>query len=419
MKIIHTADIHLGQILYQSYDRADEHAAFFAQLERWCREECPDALVVSGDLYDIQQPSASTRRVFNEHFSALHRACPGMKIVITAGNHDSASRIQADRPLWEFADATAVGVGPAPVAGSADTNNDFIVRLPSGYIVAIPYLTGPRTERLQSILDDIAAENTAGLPVVMTAHAAVDGLDATGHSDETGRIKTCAPDAFGHGYDYLALGHIHKPQTLGQQADCYAEKSVYPAPIARYSGSPLHVSCDETFPHSVSLVEIDRHGGNVSIRQLKVEQLRHFTTLPTDGAETFTDATQALDAIARFAAGGGRGYFRLKMDAATPLPSNFSQLIYDAIAPYDNELRYNPKIIWTGTEKLSETDMRLKFEVAELQQMTDPFTFVERTIERYPGLSLDMLRDAFAEVNAELERMRQEEGNLTKARRKP
>ena len=50
MKIIHTADLHLGQILYQNYDRVDEHIHFFRQLERWCREEQPDALIVSGDI---------------------------------------------------------------------------------------------------------------------------------------------------------------------------------------------------------------------------------------------------------------------------------------------------------------------------------------------------------------------------------
>ena len=62
MKIIHTADLHLGQILYQNYDRVDEHEHFFKQLEQWCLEEQPDALVLSGDVFDIQQPSASTTK---------------------------------------------------------------------------------------------------------------------------------------------------------------------------------------------------------------------------------------------------------------------------------------------------------------------------------------------------------------------
>ena len=60
MKIIHTADLHIGQIFYQNYDRSDEHQYFFRQLEEWCKTEKPDALLISGDIFDIQQPSAST-----------------------------------------------------------------------------------------------------------------------------------------------------------------------------------------------------------------------------------------------------------------------------------------------------------------------------------------------------------------------
>ena len=91
MKIIHTADLHLGQIIYQNYDRVDEHEHFFGQLESLCQEEKPDALILSGDVFDIQQPSASVKKAFTEHFVKLHTQCPSMKIVITAGNHDSAS----------------------------------------------------------------------------------------------------------------------------------------------------------------------------------------------------------------------------------------------------------------------------------------------------------------------------------------
>ena len=113
MKILHTADLHLGQIIYQNYDRSDEHRHFFDQLEQWCKEEQPDALLVSGDVFDIQQPSATVKKTFTDYFVHLHRECPQMHIVITAGNHDSASRIQADSAVWKFANAHLIGVPPA------------------------------------------------------------------------------------------------------------------------------------------------------------------------------------------------------------------------------------------------------------------------------------------------------------------
>lgn len=413
MRIIHTADLHLGQILYQNYGRTDEHAYFFDQLETWCRRYSPDALVVSGDLYDIQQPSATTRREFNERFARLHRACPSMKIVITAGNHDSASRIAADSPLWELAGVKAAGIGPT---GESDADL-FIERLPNGYIVAIPYLTSERTAVLQSILDHIAAENTEGLPVVMTAHQAVAGLDATGHDFEVGKIKTQSLESFGTGFDYLALGHIHKPQTLGRQQDCYNESAVYDTPVARYAGSALHVSCDETFPHSVSLVEIDRHGGRVTVTQLLIDQLRRFTTLPSD-ASAFADADEAIDAIRRFAGEGGRGYFRLRLDAAAQLPSDFSQRVYDLIESLGGDLRYNPRIIWQGDAAADVTATRPRFEVAELQQITDPLTFIEKTADQYPGLDLEMVREAFDEVRDEVRRIAEDEKQKNERSRK-
>ena len=113
MKIIHTADLHLGQVIYQNYDRGDEHGHFFDQLTAWCDEERPDALVVSGDIYDIQQPSAATRKVFNDYFASLQRSLPSMHIVVTAGNHDSASRIQADHSVWALHNTTLIGSSPS------------------------------------------------------------------------------------------------------------------------------------------------------------------------------------------------------------------------------------------------------------------------------------------------------------------
>ena len=113
MKILHTADLHLGQVIYQNYDRSDEHQHFFRQLEQWCKDEQPDALLVSGDVFDIQQPSATVKKAFTDYFVKLHQTCPNMAIVITAGNHDSASRIQADNAVWQLANAYLVGTPPA------------------------------------------------------------------------------------------------------------------------------------------------------------------------------------------------------------------------------------------------------------------------------------------------------------------
>ena len=113
MKILHTADLHLGQVMYQNYTREDEHDRFFRQLDAWCGQHRPDALLVSGDIFDIQQPGAAVKRRFNEYFVGLHRRHPGMAIVVVAGNHDSASRIHADNAVWSLGDVKLVGLPPA------------------------------------------------------------------------------------------------------------------------------------------------------------------------------------------------------------------------------------------------------------------------------------------------------------------
>ena len=182
----------------------------------------------------------------------------------------------------------------------------------------------------------------------------------------------------------------------------------YRSPVIRYSGSALHVSCDETFPHTVSLVDIDQRMGKVHISQLRIDELRHFYVLPSEGT-SFASSEDALEAMKAFVAKGERGYIRFRFDANTDLPSNFSQMVYDALQPYNEEWRYNPKVLWTGvSDKTASEEEELVFEVAELQQMTDPMMFIERTQEQYPGLDLDDVRLAFEEVKAEMERLRDE-----------
>lgn len=92
------------------------------------------------------------------------------------------------------------------------------------------------------------------------AHLALTGSDITGHDDTVGGMDYLPIEALGDGYDYLALGHIHCPQTIRN-----TQKH------ARYCGSPLPVSFDEAYPHSVTWVEIDRHGETPRIQTLSIE----------------------------------------------------------------------------------------------------------------------------------------------------
>lgn len=407
MKILHTADLHLGQVIYQNYDRIDEHKHYFEQLEKWCADYAPDVLLVSGDVFDIQQPSAAVKEFFTTQFVSIATRFPQMHVVITAGNHDSASRLRADEAVWKCIRVHIVGNVPTETlleSGEKDWQKRFVIELPTGYVVAFPYMVGNRKELVQAVLDYVEEKNTQNLPVVMMAHAALSSADVTGHG-EIGNMVTQSVADFGTGYDYLALGHIHRPQTLGFPiADENNAETTYPSPVARYSGSALHVSCDERYPHTVSLLEIDAHGGEVKLNRLRINELRHFYELPE--TEPAHSVEEALIAVKDFKETRKSGYFRLHVDYKAVLPADFDQKIYAVLESSNEEIRYNPKIVWSGapTETIAKT--KEVFQVAELQEMTNPLEFIEKTKDHYPDLNIDDVREAFKAVEEQVRKMR-------------
>ena len=211
MRIIHTSDWHLGHVLY-GYDRSREQRDMLVRIEEIVGKEKPDALVVSGDVYHTGQPSAAVQKMFTEAVMRLHEACPEMEIVITAGNHDSASKHEVSRILWETQKVNMIG------SVDKDNPDKLIVEVAGkGFIAAIPYVNERSMPEgfCKSLLDKVAERNTGNLPVVISAHTTVAGCNYTGHEDirelSVGGIDSVGLEEFGEGYDYIALGHIHKP----------------------------------------------------------------------------------------------------------------------------------------------------------------------------------------------------------------
>lgn len=139
MKILHTADWHLGQSLY-GFDRLDEQRRFLGQLCEVVAEERPDAMVVAGDVFDISMPSAAAQRVYAEGLLAIHAAVPEMVIVIVAGNHDSASRLEIYRNLWRSHNVFVIGTLRRLADNSADYSAHVVPVPGKGYIAAVPYV---------------------------------------------------------------------------------------------------------------------------------------------------------------------------------------------------------------------------------------------------------------------------------------
>mgnify|MGYP000068510860 CR=1 FL=1 len=230
MKILHTSDWHLGHTLY-NYDRTAEQQSFLRQLTRIVTEEQPDAMVVSGDIYHYSSPAAATQKMYTDAMLNIHQACPGMAIVVTAGNHDSSSKLEIDSSLWQHFGLNVVG----NIERTAEEVNldKHIIEINNekktiGYVIAVPHVypqnfplldtETPRDQRqarfFQALLDEVKKRNTAQLPVVLMAHLSIEGSDRSGHDESIGGIEYVPLSAMGEGYDYLALGHIHCPQDI-------------------------------------------------------------------------------------------------------------------------------------------------------------------------------------------------------------
>lgn len=410
MRILHTADIHFGQNIYQHYERLDEHLHFFSQLKKWINEYKPDSLIISGDIFDVAQPAASVWSAFNDQIVKLRKTFPHLCIVIIAGNHDSASRIESHSQVWEIGGVTVIGTPPPLLQAAPEGWEErYILQLPSGYVIAVPYVSGDRADTLIHLQDYVSKINTENLPVVMTSHLTATGSDTEGHDMSIGNIRAVSIDRFGDGYDYLALGHIHKPQTLGYAQVLDEEPHAYPAPVTRYSGSVLHVSENENYPHSVSLVDIDKHAGEVVIRQLRINQLRHFETLPNDRPNPFKTSKEAIAYLKKFIKKCDNTYIRFRFIQDTEIPADFNTSVYSIIEGSGKDIRYNPRMIFVSPDEESGSteNTKPKFEVEEIKQMSNPLEFVRKTADTYSGLTKEDLESLFGEVEKELTKMQE------------
>lgn len=306
MKILHTSDWHLGHTLYR-YDRSDEHAAMLLKMVKIVEAERPDAFVLCGDVYHTSQPSAAVQTMFANALVEIHNAHPEMSIVITAGNHDSGTKHDIFRTPWKALNVHTVG------GVDAKAKEDLIVEIPGkGYVIAVPYVYERNMPEglFQELLDMVAERNADNLPVVMTAHTTVSGCDFSGHENASeytvGGIDAYSLEEMGTGYDYLALGHIHHGQTVhGSDGR------------VRYSGSVVPVSFDESYTHSVSIVEINAHGDKPAMREIEIEPIRPLVTLPAKDTATLDEAMQLL----RDFPDNADAYVRLNVHVDDALPA--------------------------------------------------------------------------------------------------
>ncbi|MBW8687406.1 exonuclease SbcCD subunit D [Chitinophaga rhizophila] len=268
MKILHTADWHIGQTFYQ-YDRTYEHQQFLHWLVNTIKEEDIELLIISGDVFDVANPSATSVKLFYTFLNNAVKAQPGLQIIVTAGNHDSAARLEAPKPLLESSDIHIVGVIERREDGTIDYDKLVIpVKDRKGGIalwcMAIPFLRmgdyPAVAESAALYADGVTALYREAYEYALTRQQPGQGIIAMAHlhtldaelsdHDKTerlimGGVELVPAHAFHENILYTALGHIHKAQRIGGKDNI------------RYSGSPLPMSFSEmNYRHQVVTFDI-------------------------------------------------------------------------------------------------------------------------------------------------------------------
>lgn len=293
LKLIHTADWHLGQTFF-GYDREAEHEAFLAFLTNLLAERDADVLLIAGDVFDVTNPSASAQRRFYRFLREANRLNPHLQIVVIAGNHDSAMRLEAPNPLLEELNTSIIGMVRRTDSGEIDFDALTVpLRNRAGereaLCLAVPFLRqgdypaasegepdsyvagiGRMYRRLYAYAD---ALRKSGEAIVALGHLHATGAelsddDRSERAIMGGLESVSATDTFDTGIAYTALGHIHKAQRVG------GSESV------RYAGSPLPMSFSEkNYRHQVIAVEIEE-GSAVRIETVELPKYADVIRVP-------------------------------------------------------------------------------------------------------------------------------------------
>lgn len=301
MRILHTSDWHLGQNFY-SKSRAAEHAAFLDWLLETAQAQQVDAIIVAGDIFDTGSPPSYARELYYRFVVQLQQT--GCHLVVLAGNHDSVATLNESREILAFLHTTVVAAaGCAPFILKQRDGSPGAVFCPVPFLRPRDIVTSQAglsgSEKQQHLLAAItdyyqqqyqqacALRGDATLPIIASGHLTTVGASK---SDAVRDIYIGTLDAFPAQnfppVDYIALGHIHRPQVIGGQQHI------------RYCGSPIALSFDETGKaKSVNLVTF-ADGRLTDITPLTVPVTQQLAVIKGDLAAIAQQLAQWRDAPA-------------------------------------------------------------------------------------------------------------------------
>ncbi|MCG8882369.1 exonuclease subunit SbcD [Tenacibaculum finnmarkense] len=263
MKILHTADWHLGHRLHE-HSQLEEQTLFLAWIENHISNEKIDLLLISGDIFDTSSPSNQSLTMYYNFLVKLQKtSCKN--IIITGGNHDSPGTLNAPKELLNALSIKVVGKATEKISDEVfeiNINDEKVL------IGAVPYLrdgdirravagesfddlTDKYKKALINHYQEIAIEsekiNSSNAPVIAMGHLFATGGSVSDSEQNiyVGTLGHIGAQDFPIYFDYVALGHLHRPQIVGENDKI------------RYSGSPNILSFSElTYDKKIIVLEI-------------------------------------------------------------------------------------------------------------------------------------------------------------------
>ncbi|BDD05801.1 metallophosphoesterase family protein [Aureibacter tunicatorum] len=308
MKILHTADWHLGKRLH-SFDLLEDQQAFLDWISSYMLKEQVDLLLIAGDIFDTAYPNLQSQEIYTQFLAKLYSAEYPKQVIITDGNHDGKSTLRITSNILKHLNVSVV-------CDVHENRNEHIIPVKNGdniemYVVAVPFLRDQdlrkssaeagsleRSEVMKKALRDFYNElaekvqqiNTEEKPVIAMGHLFTAGAESEDSDSERpiqmGHQAGVSADIFSSIFDYVALGHIHRAQKFDTKTE------------VRYSGSPYPLSFSErNYEHKMWLIETDNKIKN--IEAIKIPAYRKLVRL--EGTfDNITSKAETLGSVASF-----------------------------------------------------------------------------------------------------------------------
>lgn len=264
MKILHTADLHIGKLV-NGFSMLSDQRYILEEILKITDREQPDALIIAGDIYDKSVPSAEAVALFDDFLCRLAKR--NLQIFIISGNHDSAERIAFGGRLMEqsgvhLSPVYRKGIRPIVLADEHGPVNFYLLPFIKPVHVRMQF---PEEEirtyadAVRTAVNDLPIDNAERN--VLVTHQFIAGSERSDSEEMSVGGTDSIPSSVFDNFDYVALGHIHKPQRAGRET-------------VRYSGSPLKYSISEaSHSKSVTIVELVEKG-NIRISTESLKPLR-------------------------------------------------------------------------------------------------------------------------------------------------